>query len=120
MKKPLKALLNAMDKIVEEFEEVSDTDVRLQMREAIHKSLLEPQKGYVLPDEFGMFTAQGNKKVKAALAKFIEAAKIEIKQAKLTTPKARMAAFQDIEVESREGATYDEYFGYDDTYEEQG
>jgi hypothetical protein len=119
MKNALKSLLNAMDKIAEDFEEVTDTDVREQMRrDAIHKTIIEPQATYVLPDEFGMFSPEGNGKVKAALAKLIKAARAEIKKAKVATPKARMAAFQDIEVESRNGATYDEYFGYDDTYED--
>ena len=30
----------------------------------------------------------------------------------LKTPKERLAAFQNVEVESKEGNTYDEYFGY--------
>jgi len=30
----------------------------------------------------------------------------------LKTPEARLAAFQDTDVESSQGYTYDEYFGY--------
>jgi hypothetical protein len=115
MRKSLKALLNAMDRIAEDFEEVGDTQVRELMREAIEKALLAPATGYVLPDEFGMFEPQGDAKVKAALAEFIEAAKVE--SAGLTTREDRLRAFQDIDVESRDGNTYDEYFGYDDSLE---
>lgn len=118
MKKSLKALLNALDKITEEFEEVTDTDVREQMRDAVEKSLLDPVSGYKLPDEFGMFESKGNAKVKAALTKFIEAAKVEVKAAGLKTRADRLRAFQDIDVESRDGSTYDEYFGYDDSLDQ--
>ena len=113
MKKSLKVLLNAMDKIAEDFEEVGDTAVREQMREAIEKGLLAPVAGYVLPDEFGMFEPEGDAKVKAALATFIAAAKVE--SVGLTTREDRLRAFQDTDVESRDGNTYDEFFGYDDS-----
>lgn len=116
MKKSLKALLNAMDKIAEEWEEITDTDVREQMRDAIEQAVLAPVAGYTLPDEFGMFEPKGNAKVKAALAKFIETARVEA--AGLKTRQDRLRAFQDLDVESRDGNTYDEYFGYDDSLEE--
>jgi hypothetical protein len=106
-----------MDKIAEEFEEVTDTDVREQMRDAIEKSLLDPVPGYTLPDEFGMFEPRGNAKVKAALAKFVAAAKAEAEAAGLKNRADRLRAFQDIKVESRDGNTYDQYFGYDASLE---
>jgi len=115
MKKSLKALLNALDKVAEDFEEVTDTDVREQMRDAVEKAILDPVPGYRLPDEFGMFEAKGNAKIKAALAKFIESARVEVKAAGLKSRADRLRAFQDTEVESRDGNTYDEYFGYDDS-----
>lgn len=113
MKKALKAVLNALDKIAEDHEEVTDTDVREQMREAVERALLEPVADYELPDEFGMFEPEGNAKVKAALAKFIDAARLE--SAALKTRAERLRAFQNDEVESRDGNNYDEYFGYDDS-----
>ena len=117
MKKSLKALLNALDKVAAEFEEVTDTDVRERMREAIENAVIAPVPGYVLPDEFGMFEPEGNAKVKAALAAFIPAAKAEA--AGLKTRADRLRAFQNIDVESRSGNTYDEYFGYDDSEEQE-
>lgn len=117
MKKALKQLLNALDKLVEAgHDEVMDTDVREQMHEAIYKSFVEPEAEYRLPDEFGMFSAEGNQKVKNILTKFL--GHPETSEAKnLPTPKARLDAFQDIDVESSEGNTYDEYFGYNDSFE---
>jgi len=118
MKKSLKALLNALDKIAEEFDEVADTDVREDMRDAVESALLEPVPGYRLPDEFAMFEPRGNAKVKAALAKFIETAKAECEAAGLKTRADRLRAFQDIDVESRDGNAYDEYFGHDPSLDE--
>ena len=112
MKKSLTSLLNTLDKVAEDFEEIFDTDVREQMREAIEKSLLDPVAGYVLPDTFGMFEPKGNARVKAALVKFLAAAKIE--SVGLKTHEARLRAFQAADVESSAGNDYDDYFGYDD------
>jgi hypothetical protein len=118
MKKSLKALLNALDKIAEEYDEVLDTDVREEMRQAVESALLEPVPDYQLPDEFAMFEPKGNAKVKAALAKFIASAQAECEAAGLKTRDDRLRAFQDIEVESRDGNTYDEYFGHDPSLDE--
>jgi hypothetical protein len=117
MKTALKQLLNALDKIVDDGqEELMDTDVRERMHDAVYKTLVDPQPDYQLPAEFGMFSPEGNAQVRAALSKFL--AHPEVAQAKkLPTPKARLDAFQDIDVESAGGNTYDEYFGYNDSFE---
>ncbi len=117
MKNALKQLLNSLDQLTEEgHDEVQDTDVREHMAEAVHNLLVEPKPDYELPDEFGMFSPEGNQKVKAILARFF--ADPEVSKAKsLPTPKQRLAAFQDVKVQSSAGNCYDEYFGYDGRYE---
>jgi hypothetical protein len=112
MKKALKQLINALDKIMETDEEVGDTAVREFMYDAVHKSFIIPQAGYQLPDDFGMFSEDGNRKVKAALKNFLAHPEVAVATKRLKTPKERLDAFQDIDVESSEGSTYDEYFGY--------
>jgi hypothetical protein len=71
MKKALKQLINALDKAFEEHEEVGNTAVREQMYEAVHKAFIVPPTGYSLPAKFGMFSDAGDKKVRAALQKFL-------------------------------------------------
>jgi len=71
MKTALKQLIDDLDNVFEEHEEVGDTDVREQMYEAVSKSFVVPQAGYVLPADFGMFSDDGNKKVQSALRKFV-------------------------------------------------
>jgi hypothetical protein len=115
MKQALEFLLNEMDKILKEFEEVTDTDVREQMNEAIYHSLIEPKEDYILPNEFGMFSEEGNASVRAALSVFIDRASDDANELGLYTPQARLDAFQDIDVCSKEGNTYDEYFGHRDS-----
>jgi hypothetical protein len=115
MKQALITLLNEMDKIVKEFEEVTDTYVREQMNEAIYHSLIQPNEDYFLPSEFGMFSKEGNAYIRAALSVFIDRASVEANELGLHTPQARLDAFQDIDVRSHEGNTYDEYFGHRDS-----
>jgi len=112
MKKALKQLIDALDKVFDEYEEVGDTDVREQMYEAVHKGFIVPQTGYALPAKFGMFSDDGDKKVRAALQKFLAYPDVVAASQSLKTPETRLAAFQDADVESSEGNTYDEYFGY--------
>ena len=111
MKKALKQLLNALDKLIEEQEEVGDTAVREAMYDAVHKSFIVPQPGYVLPVEFEMFREEGNKKVREAVAKFLTHPDVAAAAKKLKTPKERLDAFQDADVESSDGSIYEEYFG---------
>ena len=112
MKKALKQLINALDKIFEVHEEVGDTAVREFMYDAVHKSFIMPKPDYTLPSEFGMFSKDGNKKVRAAIQKFLAHPELIAAVKSLKTPKARLDAFQDTSVESSEGNSYDEYFGY--------
>jgi hypothetical protein len=86
IKRSLKALLNAMDETFQVHEEVGDTAVRERMREAIARAPPVPVPAYVLLDEFGTFEPEGDVKVKVALARLIDSARVE--SAGLKTPKA--------------------------------
>lgn len=108
----LKTLLNDLDEIGEDAEEVGDTDAREKMSETISHGFLNPSDGYSIPEAFGMFSDEANKKVKAALIKFFSAVKTKIGTSGLSTPEERLNAFQDEDVESEDGMYYDDYFGY--------
>jgi len=111
MKKALKQLLNALDAVFQEHEEVGDTMVREEMYDAVRKAFIVPQPGYTLPAKFGMFSTEGDTLVRAALEKFLAHPEVTAAAKSLKTPEERLATFQDIEVTSNEGNTYDEYFG---------
>src|SRR5262249_32100668 len=104
-----------LDNVFEEHEELADTAVREFMYNAAHKSFIVPQADYRLPDDFGMFSEDGNKKVKAALSRFLTHPDLLAAAKQLHTPMERVDALQDPEVESSVGNTQDEYFGYAET-----
>ena len=112
MKRALKQLLDALDEVSEEHEEVGDTDVREQMSDAVHKGFIVPQPGHQLPAKFGMFSDEGDKLVCVALQKFLSHPDVVAASKSLKTPAARLAAFQETDVESSKGNTYDVYFGH--------
>lgn len=114
MKKALKRLIDDLDAVSVEHEEVSDTDVREQMYDAVHKSFIAPFPGYALPDSFGMFSEDGDRKVLAAIRGFLAHPDLAAAAASLRTPEARLDAFQDIDVQSDSGNAQDWYFGYSD------
>jgi hypothetical protein len=113
MKKVVKALLDAMDRLSEDYPEVTDTEVRVEMRKAIKDGFIDPKPGFVLPDGFGMADDEGDAKVKAALAKFLARAAAQAEQAGLSTAEARLRSFQ-ADVQSNDGSEYDVYFNHVD------
>src|SRR6516225_9782783 len=89
----LRALLEDLDAIMEEHEDIGDTDVSIQMTRAVHDGFVSPKGGFVLPKKFGMYTREGDRKVRAALQRFLKKATKVAKAAGLDTPEARLAAF---------------------------
>ncbi|MBV8416916.1 MAG: hypothetical protein JO251_17060 [Verrucomicrobia bacterium] len=112
MKQALKILLNQLDEIASQHEEIEDTDVREQMAEAIDKSFVQPEHGYVLPNKFGMFSTEGDAAVRKALGAFLNHPEVIAARAQLPKAVDRLNAFQDESVVSDQGRRYDDYFGY--------
>lgn len=105
-------LLIDLESVGASHEEVYDTAVREEMGEAIDRSFIKPEDGYVLPRTFGMFSDDGNARVRVALQRYIHAAAEEAKKRRLDTPKKRLAAFQNWDVVTPgEGNHYDNFFG---------
>ncbi len=112
IKKALKQFLTALDKIYAKHEEVGDSDVRDQMYAAIYRSFIQPKHDFALPTKFGMFSDKGNELIRAALHKFLTHREVLAASRALQSPEDRLAAFQDDGVETSEGTTCFEYFGY--------
>jgi hypothetical protein len=64
-----------------------------------------------MPDQFGLFSCKASQEVAKALKKFLAHPDVVAAAKKLKTPESRLAAFQDASTTSRDGNTYDEYFG---------
>ncbi len=114
MEKALNKLLNDLEFIATTHREVLDTYVREKMFEAIHDCFIKPKADYELPVAFGMFTEDGNHKVYLALRNFLTHPEVMKAAQTLSTPASRLAAFQNMNVLSKGGNTFDEYFGYAD------
>ncbi len=112
IKRALKELLTALDKIYAKHQEVGDSDVRDQMYSAIYWSFIEPQRGYAMPAKFGMFSDKGNGLVRLAMHKFLTHPEVLAASRALKSPEDRFAAFQDNDVKTSQDTTCFEYFGY--------
>lgn len=112
MEQLLRLLLEDLEAVEAEHPEVTDTDVRERMRDAVHDGFISPKTGFSLGQEFAMFTPEGNRTIREALQRFLDlAAPIAVREG-LDTPAARLEAFQNDEVHSSGGRYYDDYFGY--------
>jgi hypothetical protein len=111
----LQTLLTDLDAIGEEHEEIGDTEVAMQMTKAVHDGFITPKPGFVLPKQFQMTTPEGDRRVRAALQRFLKKAARVARTEGLNTPEARLAAFQNLDVCSEDaegGSCYNDYFGY--------
>ncbi len=112
MEEALQALLEDLDEIMEEHEDVGDTEVAIQMTKAVHEGFISPKPDFVLPRDFLMSTASGNRKVRSALQRFLKKAAKVAEVEGLDSPQARLAAFQNMAIESEGGSCYNDYFDY--------
>ena len=109
------ALLNELDSIAQQHPEVMDTECRERLFDALFLSVIRPQVGSGLledglPDEYGLYDAAGNARVRAAFQKYVPSAVRAASLEGLTTPAQRLAAFQDSSSDA--GTSTDEYFGW--------
>lgn len=114
IKNALMTLLNALDKIAEQHREVYDTAVREEMAMAVHRAFIVPVQDFELDTNFAMFSDEGNQHVRTALEQFLQHPEVTAAKVQISTPEERLAAFQDDSVETSEGTTYEDYFGYAD------
>jgi hypothetical protein len=112
IKKALRQLLSAFDKIYAKHEELGDSDVRDRVSDAIQNAFIKPAPKYKLPFNFGMFSEEANKMVQTAVQRFLEHPQVVAGRKSLKTAEERLKAFQDFDVETSEGTNVFEYFGY--------
>ena len=113
IKNALQELLNNLDKIYDKHGEIGDTAVREELHPAMidHFVLASPDDDFPLRGYYAMFTDEGNEEVYKALGQFLNHPEVRTALAHLT-PQERLDAFQDGKVESSNGSTYDNYFGW--------
>jgi len=109
----LRDLLNRLDAVAAMYPEITDTDVRDHMSQAILQAFLHLDENYCYtPRSFAMFSDDGNTKVMAVLYAFISEAVEAAKREGFDTFHKRFAAFQNRSIVSDEGHNFDYYFGH--------
>lgn len=113
LKTYLLEFLNELDDISEEHGELGDTDCRERLTDALVLAFLKPQVGYTLPADFdfGMFSDEGNAKVRAAFDRYVSRATARAAELGLNTPNERLSALNQ-DVVSKTGNCGDDYFAW--------
>ncbi len=115
IKVQLKRLLDALDAIAEKDDDISDTDVRERMYEAVYRGFILQTPGYTPPTYYSLYKVdECNEMVCQALTEFISAAC----KSGSATPEQRFAEFQDDTVFSDDGHDYNWYFGSADSLDQ--
>jgi hypothetical protein len=112
LKVALRQLLDDLDVVGDDHDEIGDTDVREAMWEAVANLFIRPQPGYQIPQDFKMFSDEGNAAVVSALSRFFSHPDLIESAAKLATPQERLDAFQDEDLASARTSYFDSYFGW--------
>lgn len=105
--------LNALERIAEEYDELTDTDVRERLREVINYYFVwaNPVDEH-FPQKYAMFSAQGDALVAQATRRFVEQA--QQVASNVAVGNARNDLLESSEVETEEGACFDEFIGSTD------
>lgn len=117
IKNALQELLNNLDKVKDKYPQIRDTAVR----EDLHATIIDyfvfdPSSGGFplnqLSKDFSMLRPKGDEMIHKALLQFLTHPDVIEARVQLTTPQERLDAFQDHEVQSSNGNSYDRYFGW--------
>lgn len=123
MDQVLTELLKRLMTLEESHGEISDTEVRERLDDAVHHGFLIPTPGYQLPDKFAMYSPEGDRAVRDALAWFLPAASAAALAEGLSTFHERLEAFQNLDVTvGPQQVCYNDFFGWADPkrYDESG
>ena len=114
MEELLRQLLNHLERIGQDHEELHDSVCRERMSDAVIDGFVRDTNDFCLADDFGLYSAAGNRAVKDAVSQYIETAKLKARELGLAKSRDRLAAFQNPSVESDVGNFYDDFFGHSD------
>jgi hypothetical protein len=109
----LRELLDALERIGKEHGEIYDTEVRERMFDAVYTGFIEPHADYAAPARYGLYDASANEAVREALASYVARAAAKAEELGLETPRERLAAFQNPDVQTSDEQQYtDDFFGW--------
>lgn len=112
MDEVLLELLHRLETVGDAHEELFDSEVREAMDDAVWQGFIRPRPGYALPEQFAMFSPEGDAAVREALAWFLPAANIAADRSGLDTFSKKLKAFQNLEVRTSRQNDYNDFFGW--------
>lgn len=107
----LRTLLDDLEGVGQVHGEVYDTVVRERMAEAIVGALMPDLGAVEEPEEFGMFSDEGNAAVRQAVEQYLSVAVPRATELGLDQ-RGRVSAVWDAEVTSSQGTPVDEFLGW--------
>jgi hypothetical protein len=111
MQAELLRLLERLEQIGEEHPDLFNSAVRQAMSNSLVDGFARLLPDFSLPVSFRMLSAEGNEKVRDALASFLKSARTLVVEEGLTTFHERLAAIQNGDVRTGGGNDYDEFLG---------
>jgi hypothetical protein len=111
VEKALRAFLERLEAVQEDYDGLGDTDVREHMGDDILRGFLRLESEFVPSGEYGLDPA-ANRLVANAIARFVKAARAAARREGLDSFHRRLAAFQDLDVRTAGGSDYNDFFGY--------
>jgi hypothetical protein len=104
--------LSQLDGVAAAHEEVFDSDVRDNMAMAILHAFIKPTASYWVQEDLGMYSKEGNEKVKAALEDYINKMLVWANERSYDFH-SRLDAFQDYSVKvGKHQRPYSSFFGH--------
>jgi hypothetical protein len=114
MKEELERFLGELQEISEEHEETMDTDVREALHRTLNRFFVWGAPRDRLPIQYAMFSAEGDRRVAAAVEAFLIRALATSEARNASAGKERLDLLQDRRVRTHGGFEYDDFLGHVD------
>ncbi|MCP5006431.1 MAG: hypothetical protein GY941_21205 [Planctomycetes bacterium] len=112
LKVAVQKLYNDLDGYADEFEELTDTDVRDSLLLILNYYFVWGKKTDTFPISFGMFSYEGDMKIKRSVEKFLKDVSENQELDTIPTGKARLDILQDASIQTSNGYQFDEFIGF--------
>lgn len=107
--------LNQLEKIAQEHDELTDTDVRERLHEVINYYFIwDNAVDSEFPSLYAMFSPEGNKAVFEAIRSFVIEASVLAENEGIKAGEERHKAIEDLEITTNAGESFDLFLGSSD------
>jgi hypothetical protein len=108
----LAGLLDALEEVADQHSEIFDTDVRERVWVVVDRCYVRRHGTFEVPSELGMFSVDGNVRLKTALDRHLRNLLSAAETDGLETEAERLAVIQNSEIRSsRQGFAFEDFFG---------